>query len=146
MLLALGTPSFASENQRRAPKLNATAVRGKDECPNGGPDGGFRKCPQNTQCCTCVAEEGWTTGGCVPKNETCCGDGSCPDLPDVKCCPHFFIANGGNGAHWQCYNTSLYKCSKKGSGPHRIGDDEEVDTVGALSLPPSGLGPDLLCN
>ena len=114
VLLALAIPCLG--NQRYAPQLNATGAQGVDECPDGGPPpSGWRKCPAKTKCCTCQAEEGWTTGGCVPENDNCCGSASCPNLHDVKCCANFVTT--GNGNYFQCYNTTEYKCSRSGPLP-----------------------------
>ena len=83
------------------------------------PPSSSRKCPSNSRCCTCVADKGWTSGGCIPKDELCCGDGSCPKSPEIKCCGYFHLLHGGNLVHFQCYNATEYKCT--GSGPSRRG-------------------------
>ena len=118
-LLLFVVPSFGGS-------YNSTA---NVMCPEGGPPpSSSRECPPKTQCCTCTAEEGWTTGGCVPEGEKCCGDSSCVADREIKCCASFALPHGGNSRHFQCYNATMYECPKGGGPPQPIGD-----VVGALS-------------
>ena len=118
-------------------------------CPDGGPDGGSRECPPKTQCCTCRAEEGWTTGGCVPEGANCCGDSYCVRDTEIKCCAYFALPHGGNSLHFQCYNKTMYECPKGGGPPQPIGDvvdalSRQLRAREARATP--GLGPLLSCD
>ena len=120
-------------------------------CPVGGPNPSTQTCPSGTQCCTCQAEEGWTSGGCMPENETCCGSNSCPDTPNTKCCGPFY--QGGNSPTFQCYDATKYVCDGKGNPPRPTNAAERAR--GALSQRlrtrtarklKGGLGPELSCD